>query len=238
MIYKKKIKLYLIGINILLIGILSIPTTLGQITIYDSSFPMEQGKTIRWETVNATESPYNDFEYVRFTVNGIYNDTFGSFNSLIVNYTLEFYHNFGWIPKGEDYFNAFYLAYNHSMNYLNISKLLYLDALPLIIPTPVNLSLVGDTIEMFGPLNYSFNDLKLTLDYRNTTTVEITYNSRGISKIIEKITNRTTMFKWQLVTSDVLIIIPFNNYFILIASFTAGLLAWYEIKRRKIKLKG
>jgi len=207
---------------------------LGQITVYDSTFPLEEGKRVRWETVNATESPYNDFEYIRFTVDKIYNDTFDGPNSLIVNYTLEFYHNFAWIY--EDH-NSFYLAYNYSMNYLNWSKVAYLDALPLVVPTPINFTLIGDAIEKSGPLNYSFSDTKLTLDYRNMTTVELTYNSKGISTIIEKITNRTTMFKWELVTSDVVIVIPFENYFIIAAMFTTGLLVVFEVRYKKSRFK-
>ena len=208
-----------IFISALFISLGFIPPSLSQITIYDSTFPLEQGESIRWETINATEVPYTEIQYIRFTVNDLYNDTWSiGPNSLIVNSTIEFYHHFGWVAEFE---NSFYLAYNYSMNYLNWSNVAYQFALPLIVPTPVNLTLVGDAIEDSGILNYSFIDSTLLLDYQNTTTVEITYNSDGISTIIEKITNMTTIFRWEIVESEVVVVIPFTNYFLVITVLTA-----------------
>ncbi|TFG15950.1 MAG: hypothetical protein EU531_07900 [Promethearchaeota archaeon] len=222
-------------ISIILLGMNTTPLSLSQITIYDSSFPLEQGKSIRWETINATEAPYTDFPYIRFRVNDLYNDTwYDGYNSLIVNATIEFYHNFGWVAEFE---NSFYLAYNYSRNYLNWSEIAYLHALPLIVPTPVNLTLIGDAIENLGILNYSYIGSTLLLDYQNTTTVEITYNSKGISTIIEKVTNMTTMYRWELVESEVVVVIPFTNYFIVATIIASISLIWFEIKVKKNHFK-
>jgi hypothetical protein len=216
----------------LLMGIGIIPISFGQITVDDSTFPLEQGESIRWETTNATESPYTGFPYIRFTVNDVYNDTWSDGpNCLIVNYTLAFYHNFVWIYEKE---NTFYLAYNFSQNYLNWSEIAYLDALPLIVPTPVDLTLIGDALESSGPLNYSFSDSTLLLDYRNTTTVEITYNSHGISTIIEKITNKTTIFRWELVKSEVVVVVPFSNYYLL--AILIASISLIRVKLKKLKI--
>ena len=222
-------------IYILLMGIGIIPPSFGQITVYDSTFPLEQGESLRWETVNATESPYTGFPYIRFTVTDIYNDTWSDGpNCLIVNYTLAYYHNFVWIYEQE---NTFYMAYNFSQKYLNWSEIAYQDALPLIVPTPVNLTLIGDAIESLGPLNYSFSDSTLFLDYRNSTTVEITYNSNGISTIIEKITNMTTIFRWELVESEVVVVVPFGNCFLFATIIASISLVWFKLKKVKSHFK-
>ncbi len=222
-------------IIIFLLGIGITPLSLSQITIDDSTFPLEEGESIRWETVNATESPYTGFPYIRFTVTDIYNDTWSDGpNCLIVNYTLAYYHNFVWIYEKE---NTFYMAYNFSQNYLNWSEIAYKDALPLIVPTPVNLTLVGDALESLGPLNYSFSDSTLLLDYQNSTTVEITYNSKGISTIIEKITNKTTIFQWELVKSEVVVVVPFGNCFLFTILIATVSLVWFKLKRVKSNFK-
>jgi hypothetical protein len=222
-------------IGILLMSIAIIPVGSSQTTIYDSTFPLEKGKSVRWETINATEAPYTDFPYIRFIVDEIYNDTwYGGPNSLIVNSTIEFYHNFGWIAEVE---NSFYLAYNYSMNYLNWSKIATYYALPLIVPTPVNLTLIGDAIERSGLLNYSYVGSTLLLDYQNTTTIELTYNSHGISTNIEKVTNQTTMYRWELVESDVVVVIPFTNYFLIITILSLVGVVCYKIKFNRYRVK-
>ncbi len=219
----------------LLIRIGISPLSLGQITIYDSTFPLEQGESLRWETLNATESPYTGFPYIRFTVTDIYNDTWSDGpNCLIVNYTLAYYHNFVWIYEKE---NTFYMAYNFSQNYLNWSEIAYQDALPLIVPTPVNLTLIGDALESSGPLNYSFINSTLLLDYQNTTTVEITYNSNGISTLIEKITNKTTIFRWELVESEVVVVVPFGNFFLFATIIASISIIWFKHKKAKSYFK-
>lgn len=212
-----------------------IPSSLSQITIYDSTFPLEQGESIRWETINATEIPYTEFQYIKFTVEYLYNDTWSDGpNSLIVNSSIEFYHNFGWVAEFD---NSFYLAYNFSENYLNWSNIAYQYALPLIVPTPVNLTLIGDSIEAAGPLNYSFTDSTILLDYQNTTTLEITYNSNGVSTIIEKVTNMTLIYRWELVESEVVVIIPFTNFFIVIALVASISLIWAEKKKKSYRIE-
>jgi hypothetical protein len=75
---------------------------------------------------------------------------------------------------------------------------------------------------------------KLIYDYGNTTTIEHTISSEGISTIIEKITNGTTIYKWELNTDEIIIRIPFGNEFIL---FTiAGIVILLVASRKKINL--
>ena len=83
----------------------------------ESEFPAEEEDYFVWETVNATESWYLEVEFVRFTVADIYNETFNSQNYLFMNYTLEFYHRFIWVPRYE---NSFYMAYNKTLNFRKV----------------------------------------------------------------------------------------------------------------------
>ncbi len=190
-----------------------LPITLGEITLGDSTFPLDKDESITWKSVNATEPYYEEIEFVRFSAIDVYNASINGNRYMIVNYTLWFYHNFAWIPKSLEDVNAFYLSYNSSLNFLNWSKVVYLEAYLLIVPIPLNLTLISNAIIQKGFLNSSINGNKLILDY-NFTTVEATFNSQGISTILEKKTNNTTVFRWELITEEIIIIIPFGNYFI------------------------
>ncbi|MFW9829522.1 MAG: hypothetical protein ACFFEY_18255 [Candidatus Thorarchaeota archaeon] len=226
-------KKILLPLLICLITLCSFLTpTLGDITLGDSSFPLEKDESIRWKTVNATEPYYEEIEFIRFTATDVFNASINVNRYLIVNYTLEFYHNFAWIKKSLEDDNAFYLSYNFSLNFLNWSRIVYFEAYPLVIPIPINLSLVCNAIIDKGFLNATIiGSNTLLLDYYNATTIQIVYNSRGISTIIEKITNSTTIFKWELIKDDIIVIIPFGNYFIWFTIIGIITIVYFEIKK-------
>ena len=196
--YKKYITLFLFSIFIIYY---CLPTSLGETILGDSTFPLEKDEYVRWKNVNSTEPYYEEIEFIRFTSTDVYNASTNGNRYMYVNYTLEFYHKFAWIPKSLDDVNAFYLSYNFSLNYLNWSKLVYDEAYPLVIPIPVNLTLVSNAIVREGILNSTIvgND-SLILDYYNATNIEVTFNSEGISTIIEKKLYNTTIFRWELLT--------------------------------------
>jgi hypothetical protein len=194
----------------------------------ESEFPAEEEDRFVWETVNATASWYIDVEFVRFTVSRIYNETFNSQNYLFMNYTLEFYHRFIWVPE---YVDSFYMAYNKTLNFLNWSEEGYYNGNLFLFPTPVNLTLIGEAVKTAGFLNYTINNTKITLDYGNNTKIELTINSSGISTILEKITNSTTIYRWELNTEEIIVKIPFGYYF-LIASITT--IVYLVIIKKKI----
>ena len=196
----------------LIIVIFSFPNSFIYGTVLgESEFPAEEEDYFVWETVNATESWYLEVEFVRFTVADIYNETFNSQNYLFMNYTLEFYHRFIWVPRYE---NSFYMAYNKTLNFLNWSEEGYFLGNLFLFPTPVNLTLIGEAVESHGFLNYTIDGQMLTLDYGNNTRFELTINSSGFSTMIEKITNNTTVYKWELNTEEIIVKVPFGNYFI------------------------
>ena len=204
--------------------------TLGSTTLGESTFPIEEESEIVWENVNATESWYVDVEYVRFTASKIYNETFNENNYLFLNYTLEFYYRFSWLPR---YTNSFYMAYNKTLNYLNWSSEGFFYGNLFIFPTPVNLTLIGEAVKREGVLNYSLIGEKLVLEHdANNTRIELSINSSGVSTIIEKITNETTIYRWELNEEEIIIKVPFGNNYLIIT--IASIIPLVVLTKKKI----
>jgi len=225
-------RIYKFSALVLLISLIFFPSSFSSGTVLgESEFPAEEEDRFVWETVNATASWYIDVEFVRFTVSRIYNETFNSQNYLFMNYTLEYYHRFIWVPE---YVDSFYMAYNKTLNFLNWSEEGYYNGNLFLFPTPVNLTLIGEAIKTAGFLNYTINNPKITLDYGNNTKIELTINSSGISTIIEKITNSTTIYRWELNTDEIIVKVPFGHYF-LIASITT-IVYLVIIKKKTLKI--
>ncbi len=209
-------KRFITSIAVLCLILLSIfPLfSLGSTTLGESTFPIEEENEIIWESVNATESWYMDVEYVRFTASKIFNETFNNNNYLFLNYTLEFYHRFSWVPR---YTNSFYMAYNKTLNYLNWSSEGFLKGNLFIFPTPLNLTLIGEAVKNEGILNYYIIGEKLVLEHSgNNTIIELSINSSGVSTIIERITNGTTIYRWELNEEEIIIKVPFGSNYLII----------------------
>ena len=197
--------------------------------IGESVFPAEENDIFTWDTVNATESWYTEVDYIRFKATTIYNETNNDKNYLFVYYTLKFYHRATWIEKYE---NSFYMAYNKTLNFLNWSAEGFQLGNLFLFPTPVNLSLIGEAIKIAGFFNYSFSGEKITLDYGNSTTIELTIAPSGISTIIERITNGTTIYRWELNTEDIIIKVPFGNYYLIV--LIVSVMTLIIVKKKKI----
>ena len=204
--------------------------SLGSTTLGESTFPIEEESEIIWESVNATESWYMDVEYVRFTASKIYNETFNDNNYLFLNYTLEFYYRFSWVPR---YTNSFYMAYNKTLDYLNWSAEGFLHGNLFIFPTPLNLTLIGEAVKKEGFLNYSVIGQKIVVEHSvNNTRIELTINSSGVSTIIEKITNGTTIYRWELNEEEIIIKVPFGNSYLIIT--IASIIPLVVLTKKKI----
>ena len=110
------------------------------------------------------------------------------------------------------------MAYNKTLNFLNWSEEGFLHGNLFIFPTPLNLTLIGEAVEREGFLNYSVIGEKIIFDYHgNSTTIELTIDDSGLSTIIEKITNGTTIYRWELKEEEVIIKIPFGSNYLIIA---------------------
>lgn len=206
----KKISAIII-FSLILISIFNI-NAIGTTTIGNSTFPVEEGRRIRWNSVNASDW-YEEVDFTQVRITDIYNDTYDSKLCMIVNYTLEYYHKFNWVPQ---YTNSFYMAYNYSLNFLNWSEEGIKNGNLFIFPTPVNFTLIGDAIEREGLFNYTVDDNKLILDDANLTIVELVINTTtGISEVIEKVYNSTIMYRWELNRDTITIVVPYGNYFLI-----------------------
>jgi len=206
--------------------------SLGSTTLGESTFPIEEESEIYWDSVNATESWYMDIDYVRFTASKIYNETYNDKNYLFMNYTLEFYpkDQISWVKKYE---NSFYMAYNKTLNYLNWSSEGYFFGNLFIFPTPVNLTLIGEAVKREGILNYSLIGEKIVLEHdANNTRIELSINSSGVSTIIEKITNETTIYRWELNEEDIIIKVPFGSTYLIIT--IASIIPLVVLTKKKI----
>ncbi|MHA1296657.1 MAG: hypothetical protein ACTSRH_07955 [Promethearchaeota archaeon] len=225
-------------ISIILIIILGIFNLISfgkpETTLGESSFPAEENDYFIWKCVNSTDPKHNIGDLIRFTVEKIYNETFDGIHSLIVNYTIENYNFISglWIPQQT---NTFYMAYNKTKNFLNWSMISYRQANIYLVPIPVNLTLIGDAIASAGFLNYSISGDKLVLDYRNSTIVQLTINPDGISTTIEKITNGSLVYKWELNTSKIIVVIPLGNSFIIYVIIS--IVSLTILLKKKMKLK-
>jgi len=127
------------------------------------------------------------------------------------------------------------MGYNKTLNFLNWSEEGYHNGNLFLFPTPVNYTLIGEAVKTAGFLNYTINGDKLTLDYGNNTRIELTINTFGISTIIEKFTNSTTIYRWELNTADIIVRGPFEFLFLTIP--IAAIVALIIIIISKVKKK-
>jgi hypothetical protein len=227
----KNIRNYWLGTLCFLIIFINLPiNSFGSTVLGESVFPAEKDDSFVWDTVNATEPWYTEIDYIRFTATNIYNETNDDKNYLFVNYTLEYYHNFAWVPE---YVNSFYTAYNKTLNFLNWSAEGFQNGNLFLFPTPVNFSLIGEAVKVAGFFqNYSFSGEKLILDYENSTTIELTIDPSGISTIIERITNGTTIYRWELNTEEIIIKVPLGNYYLVV--LIISVISLVIVKKKKI----
>ena len=235
MIKMKNNRNYWLSALCFLIFFINFPiNSFSNIVLGESVFPAEINDKFVWETVNATESLYMEVDYIRFTTTNIYNETNNDKNYLFVNYTLEFYHRNNWLPE---YINSFYMAYNKTLNFLNWSAEGFQHGNLFLFPTPVNLSLIGEAIKIGGFFDYSISGEKVILDYGNSTTIELTIDPSGISTIIERITNGTTIYRWELNTEEIIIKVPFGNYYLIVLIISVMTLIIVKKKKMLMSFK-
>ncbi|MBA7480548.1 hypothetical protein ES705_11022 [subsurface metagenome] len=237
MIKMKNNRNYWLSALCFLIFFINFPiNSFSNIVLGESVFPAETNDKFVWETVNATESLYMEVDYIRFTATNIYRETDNDKNYLFVNYTLEYYHRYRY-SWGEKYENSFYMAYNKTLNLLNWSAEGFQHGNLFLFPTPVNYTLIGEAIKKGGFFNYSISGEKVILDYGNSTTIELTIDPSGISTIIERITNGTTIYRWELNTEEIIIKVPFGNYYLIVLIISVMTLVIVKKKKMLMSFK-
>jgi len=189
-------------------------------TIGDTTFPADVGSKYTWKFTYPAEAKGAKFTFTSELIEkGVHN----TIDALIVHCTIRGYiPTFGWNTLEN---NSLYMAANNTQNYLAFEN--YVIA-PVIIPTPINLTLVAEA--MFAS-NYSIVDNTIIENYGGGRSDEYTYNTKGFcTKAISK-EDGIMLSKLVLDTGDAAI--PFGNYFLIF--MVIGVVALVYLKKQKIR---
>ena len=189
-------------------------------TIGDTTFPADVGKTYTWKAT----SPANiKGQKLTYTIESIDQGVHNSIDALMVYCTIIAY-----LPNGGSLIienNSLYLAANNTQNYL--AFLSYVWG-PVIVPTPINLTLVAETL---SAENYYIVDNTIFLTYGIGYSEEITFNNKGF--LTEGIYGGGGASEMRFVLATGEAEIPFGNYFLVF--MVIGVVALVYLKKQKIK---
>lgn len=196
---------------ITLITLLVLPTNaLCQTTIGDSTFPAEEGDFFSWKCTYSHpvyDWILGDGSYQNITVDNIYRGSasMGGFieYALIVEVTEGRY--YAGLDQHDSWPESPYIVYNKSLNHLYLE-----DVINPIVPIPLNLSLIADSVGG----DYTIEGNTITLDYGSGEFKEYRFNSNGIATSWKYIENSTTAYIFKLENGEEEII-PAGFYFII-----------------------
>ena len=197
------------------------PNAISATTIEDTTFPADVGKTYTWKTTYPAEDKGYKFTFKSDSIEkGVYH----TIDALMVNCTMRHYSpTAGWFTFME---NELYMAANQTQNYL--AFLQYIGG-PVVIPTPINLTLLAETFYAF---NYSIVDNTFSDNSNIRYSYEWTFNTQGfLTKAINKAYGiKESEFVLATGGDDA---IPFGNFFLI---FTViSVIALIYLKKQKIK---
>ena len=195
------------------------PNAISATTIGDTTFPADVGKTYTWKLTYPSEAKGIKFT---FTSESIEKGVHNTIDALMVNCTMRAYYPMGnWITI---FNNSLYMAANNTQNYLAFENYNY----PVIIPTPINLTLVAEAMYDF---NYSIVDNTIIENNISGIWYEFTFNTKGfLTKGILK-QDGIMYIKFVLATGGDAI--PFGNYFLIF--MVIGVVALVYLIKQKIK---
>ncbi|MFW9940720.1 MAG: hypothetical protein ACFFFT_06750 [Candidatus Thorarchaeota archaeon] len=166
----------------------------------DTTFNVDEGDFFLWATTGGDK--------INLTIEEIYKGTYLSVDSYMINATIGNYYsqeNFWWKIIS----NEFYIAANETLDFIHYSRLSG-SLIYLIIPTPINLTMIGEhAISKPGFNNYTVSGDQITLidfpEYPDHMVYIVTFNSDGIlTKIVAKFRNELTEYEetyWEMVLS-------------------------------------
>ena len=189
-------------------------------TIGDTTFPADVGKTYTWKATSPADMKDTKLTY---TIESIDQGVYNSIDALIVNCTITLISPTGGSLTKEN--NSIYLAANNTQNYLYFVKYVWG---PVIIPTPINLTLVAEACNAH---NYSIDDNTIILNYIGGYREEITFNTNGF--LTEAIFGGGGISELSFVLSTSEAAVPFGNYFLIF--IVIGVIALVYLKKQKIK---
>jgi len=183
-------------------------------TIEDTTFPADVGKSYKWKS--------NDGLTMTYTIESIDQGVHNSIDALLVNCTFTGYHSsVGSVTLDN---NTLYMAANNTQNYLAVETYWWG---PLIIPTPINLTLVAEAINAY---NYSIVGNTIIDNLGDGDSEEYTFNTKGfLTKKIIKVGGEL-LFKVVIVTGEEAV--PFGNFFLIFTIFSV--IALVYLKKQKI----
>jgi len=191
-------------------------------TIGDTTFPADVGKTYTWEAILPAESKGTKMTY---TIESIDQGVHSSIDALIVYCTITSHHpSYGSLILNN---NSLYMAANVTQNYLAFVNYVWG---PVIIPTPINLTLVAEASFAY---NFSIVDNTIVLNYDGGYSEEITFNNDGfLTKGIYE-GGGLSELSFFLVTDTDVSAVPLGNFFLIF--MVIGVLALVYLKKQKIK---
>ncbi len=189
-------------------------------TIQDTTFPADVGKTYTWEVT----SPANiEGTKLTYTIESIDQGVHNSIDALIVYCTIILISPNGGSLTKEN--NSIYLAANTTQNYLSFVNFVWA---PVIIPTPINLTLVAEASYAY---NYSIDDNTLIINYDGGYREELTFNTKGF--LTEGTIGGGGISEMSFVLATGEAAVPFGNYFLVF--MVIGVIALVYLKKQKIK---
>jgi len=189
-------------------------------TIGDTTFPADVGKTYTWKLTYPSDLKGTKLTY---TIESIDQGVHNTIDALIVYCTIITYTPTGGSLTIEN--NSLYLAANNTQNYLAFVNYAWG---PVIIPTPMNLTLVAEASYAY---NYSIVDNTIFLDYDGGYSEEITFNDNGF--LTEGMYGGGGISELRFVLATGEAAIPFGNYFLVF--MVIGVVALVYLKKQKIK---
>ena len=198
----------------------------------DTTFGVDEGETLVW-TATGGSPEIIGFKY-NITIEDIYNGTYLTVDSYLIDVTMSEYN------KTEDKWSIminddFFVAANETQNFLSYTGALMGAPLWFIIPTPINLTMLGEYAVSTGfYTDYTVSGNRIDLnEILGLGTYKLTYNSDGI------LTKHVTEFFGVVLAVIVLgegggaDAIPFGGYFLI---FTViGTVALIYLEKRKTK---
>ena len=189
-------------------------------TIEDTTFPADVGKSYKWKITYPDDVKGQAMTY---TIESIDQGVHNSIDALMVNCTFTGYHPSVGSVVLEN--NTLYMAANNTQNYLAFETYWWG---PLIIPTPINLTLVAEAI---NANNYSIVDNTIIENKGDGDSEEYTFNTKGfLTKGIIKIDG--VLFTKYVLDTGGDAAIPFGNFFLIFT--VTSVIALIYLKKQKI----
>ncbi|MFX1278272.1 MAG: hypothetical protein ACFFA3_02575 [Promethearchaeota archaeon] len=157
-----------------------VSNVVGITTQGDTTFGVDKGQELIWKVTGGVPE-YKGFKY-NLTIEDIYNGSYMTVDSFIIDATFRMYNKTSdsWMTLIN---NAFYVAANETQNFIAYEANISAGGLYLIIPTPINLTMIGEYALDTGYYgSYLIDGSTITIESIFLGTYHLTYNPEGIVK--------------------------------------------------------